>query len=665
MKICPECLERVDDEHEYCPDDGTELREIHARTEDPMEGRVLEEKWVLESRIGGGGMGNVYRAHQLSVDRTVAVKILRSDLSADDEHVERFFREANVASNISDPRCVTIYDFGQSSRDHVLYLAMEYLEGASLQEHIDGSPLTFRESVDVGIEICKALETLHDKGVVHRDLKPENVVLVDEIGEEVCLKLLDFGLAKVSSSDATPVTATGKVFGTPAFMSPEQAMGSEVDLSSDIYSLGCMLYEFVAGRTPFTGDASVSILLSHVNEVPLPIKAWAEVPAGFSKLLATMLEKDPRDRPDSVGAVRAQLESIRGRVTTGTAKAVPDPRNAPTEGPMSAEQRKQLGVVQTQKYEATEHGAGPAAGPPVNRAGDEEERELQKTKPFAAEASSSEERDSTEGGPGVSAAEEGAGESEISGEPRRPIPVIWTVAAVIVAVGLVWALLSERLAGDSRQVRPMADAATVAIGTVDASKGGAGLGADSGPTGDILGGEVGDGGSVEVGADVAGRDATIDVGDEAAEEQGVAEPSSAGERAVAETASGSGGASGGTSSGEDSEAEQEPTEEDPLLPVLTQSAATQIFRSKNRRVQACFERGLGTEGYEGGTVRLKLIVAGSGEVRSSSVIEETVGVDEVADCIVEEAGDWSFPPTSNGSAAILKHAYTYAFDDLD
>ncbi len=208
MKICPTCLGRFDEEA-FCPDDGTELRQIHTDSGDKMLGRVLDGRWLIEEKIGEGGMGAVYRGEQTSVGRPIAVKTLLGSLADTDEYVERFFREANVASTLNDPHCVTIYDFGQDAEDHALYLAMEYLEGRELSEFLRDEELTLREALTIGVQICSALAAAHGKNIVHRDLKPENIFLVDVPGGKIFVKVLDFGIAKILDSESSSVTRTG------------------------------------------------------------------------------------------------------------------------------------------------------------------------------------------------------------------------------------------------------------------------------------------------------------------------------------------------------------------------------------------------------------------------------------------------------------------------
>ncbi|MFB6372832.1 MAG: protein kinase, partial [Bradymonadaceae bacterium] len=625
--ICPECLERVDDQYDHCPDDGTELRDIHARDDDPMEGRILDEKWVLESRIGGGGMGTVYRAHQLSVDRTVAVKVLRSALVEDDDHVERFFREANVASNIHDSRCVTIYDFGQTADDHVLYLAMEYLEGRSLQHQIDHRMPTFEETLQIGIQICEALGVLHGNGVIHRDLKPENVYLIGEIGEDVFLKLLDFGLAKVAHSDATPVTATGEVFGTPTFMSPEQCMGSEVGFASDLYALGCMLYELVAGRTPFLGTSSVQILLGHVNRRPPPLTDQVDVPAEFEQLVDELLSKAPGDRPSSAEMVKQRLERILQDISAETAARAPPP-GSESEQMASPVAETLPGGAEGPKFETDEY------------AGEEGFDETQGGVGPVRDDSGSKDG-------GSSPTPQDGGEEEKPTAPQPDTPdrgrVRFVVAAVVFVLGLavMWTVMGPAEPG-SVESSPGGTGATAArrLGgsavpaTEDALRRGGYWAATSAS---ILPGSVGFGvGSL--GEAVAEAEPT----------EGATVPASTGTRSGSDGEDGEGGGAG-----------------DPTLPVLTQAAATQVFRSKSGQIKSCFEKAAGKPNFDGGNLRLRLVIEKAGGVEEASIASATVEEEVVKRCAIERAKTWSFPPPPDEGTAVLLHEYGFEWKTLE
>ncbi|MFB6265029.1 MAG: protein kinase [Bradymonadaceae bacterium] len=615
MKICPECLMRVGDEHEVCPDDGSDLREIHAREEDPIEGRIFDETWVVEKRIGGGGMGTVYRGHQLSVDRTVAIKVLRSSLCEDDEHVERFFREAQVASDIDDPRCVTIHDFGQAStQDRALYLAMEYLEGASLRERMRGDDLTLQETLAIGIEVCEALETLHDEQVVHRDLKPENIFLVDEIGEEIFVKLLDFGLAKALDSDQTPVTKSGDIFGTPDFMSPEQCMDEEVDHRADLYALGCILYQIISGRAPFARGARVETLLAHVNEEPSKLDGPAAIPASFEQAIMRALSKEPADRFQSASQFRQRLETIREDVWGDSSVELPvDAVSEPDE----------VGV------------GGDSPGETIPREG-QPTREYSEALDQTVPADLSDEAPTPAASPG---ADDEPGESPTEREVDREEhesanrlesrALAWVGAAVLAAtVGILW-LTADRGTSNRTGLRTAVSTVSARIQTAEESA--------ARRVYDVIDGT----------RRRANRRAQL-----------------IGQRAVAASA-----ALAAVKTLDKRSESADPTGATPrqggelqdVPGVLTRKTASRVFESKNPAVQRCLESSLGPDAGTSAVVELELTVTGGGEVSSVSV-RESRGRDADVDCVVDLAENWSFPPTPAGKPVRLVHRYAFSFE---
>lgn len=606
MKICPECLERVDDSYERCPDDGTELRTIHVRDEDPMEGRLLEDKWLLESRVGGGGMGTVYRAHQLSVDRTVAVKVLRSALCEDDEHVERFFREANIASNVEDPRCVTIHDFGQTEQDRVLYLAMEYLEGESLHERMNREPLTFGETLEVGIQMIRPLAVLHQRGIVHRDLKPENVCLVGDIGDEVCLKLLDFGLAKHTRSDETPVTATGEIFGTPTFMSPEQCMGAEIGPKSDLYAFGCLMYEMAAGRPPFEGSSSVETLLAHVNRRAPPLDD--HVPERFAEVVERLLAKDPTERPTSAEAVRQELEAIAADLDADVANRV---------GPA---EREDLARARTEGVDQTRKGVVPAP-----KSGDDEDVTLGSRDRDPESDAARPTREEKTGAPGVR--------------------LVVALLVVVAGSAAVWAFLERSARSPAETSRASAVVSAFADGFERSE-----------PVRGRIAREMAE--AVRQLEQFPGR-LTEGVGAfaERLEERAEAERETANRRAPTPEPS----AEDSKSSAREGETE----EGGAMLPILTETSATRVFRSKNPVIETCFEKAAGSPDFSGGSFRLRVVVDGSGEVEHTAIKSSTIDDERVHECATNRAADWTFSEPRERNTVVLVHQYTYELERMD
>lgn len=315
VKICPNCLQQWEDELGVCPEDGTELRRFDDQAT-RLEGKTLDERWLIEKKIGEGGMGEVYRGRQVSVDREIAVKVLRPAMASNEEYVNRFFREANLASNINHPNFITIYDFGQARNLHILYLAMELLQGVDLAARMKEGSLALDHILEIGTQICAALVAAHDANIVHRDLKPENVFLIDTPGGEIHLKVLDFGIAKELGNTST-VTKTGQIFGTPEYMSPEQCQGGgDIDGRSDLYSLGCILYELLTGVSPFHRDSIIQTLLAQVSDDFVPLReSGVSIPPTTMMIVEKLLRKMPEDRYENAlvarEALQRELERIR------------------------------------------------------------------------------------------------------------------------------------------------------------------------------------------------------------------------------------------------------------------------------------------------------------------------------------------------------------------
>ncbi len=334
IKVCPTCDQKYPEDEEFCGKDGTRLEELKDETVDPLLGKALDGRWVIQERIGEGGMGSVYLASQRSVDRQVAIKTLRPELCNSREFVDRFFREARVASTISHPHCVTILDFGQTD-DGTLYLAMEYLEGMPLADRLRHPDLSVREILQICMQISSALAAAHQQNIIHRDLKPDNVFLLSISDGSTFIKVLDFGIAKVLDAEKD-MTKTGQVFGTPEYMSPEQCRGDKLDGRSDLYSLGCILYRMLSGHPPFESDTPMAVLVSHASENPPHINEViqrGDIPDQLTDLCMRLLAKQPDDRPADAQAVRAELEAMMGHTTSGSTPAVRGPASQDESAP--------------------------------------------------------------------------------------------------------------------------------------------------------------------------------------------------------------------------------------------------------------------------------------------------------------------------------------------
>jgi len=277
--------------------------------------RVLNGRYEVESRLGEGGMAKVFAGTDRLLGRKVAVKVLSSQYAQDKTFVERFRREAQAAAGLNHPNVVSVFDTG--SDDGVHYIVMEHVEGRTLA-HIIGEEgaLPPARAVEIAVDVCRALSSAHEKGMVHRDVKPGNMLLTPDGG----VKVADFGIARVASGE--PLTVTGSVMGTASYLSPEQARGGSIDARSDIYSLGCVLYEMLTGKTPFAGDSLVSIAYKHVEEEPTaPSLVNPAVPAGLSAVVTKAMAKDPADRYQSADEMAGELREA--SADAAPAKAVP------------------------------------------------------------------------------------------------------------------------------------------------------------------------------------------------------------------------------------------------------------------------------------------------------------------------------------------------------
>ena len=271
---------------------------------DPFIGReILNRSFRILEKIGTGGMGSVYRANQTAMNRLVAVKILHPKLANRKDLVSRFRREAKAMSHLSHPNTVKVLLYGELE-DGSLYIVMEHLEGKNLNQTVRSEgPLTVERALPILVQVCGALEEAHRAGIVHRDLKPENIFLCNQGGLRDFPKVLDFGLAKVTEREMRPgsiiLTQEGMVFGTPEFMSPEQAQGRSLTPASDIYSLAVILYELLTGKLPFDARSPVEFLQLHVTARPIPLSdrvPGKTFPPGLGQAIAKALMKKPEDR---------------------------------------------------------------------------------------------------------------------------------------------------------------------------------------------------------------------------------------------------------------------------------------------------------------------------------------------------------------------------------
>jgi serine/threonine-protein kinase len=272
-------------------------------------GTVMDGRYRIEQRIGEGGMGLVYRATHVVLKKPFALKVIRGDRAADDNVVQRFVREARAASGIGHPNIVNINDFG-TTEDGSLYLAMEFLDGVTLSEAMQSGPIPYARALEIFIQIAGALEAAHAQGIVHRDLKPENIMVMRAGKQHEFVKVLDFGIAKVKNA-AAKITHTGLVFGTPHYMSPEQAAGQPVDHRSDIYSLGVIMYQVLAGALPFAAESLMALMTKHMFEpAPSLRESGHAVPATLDAIVGRCLQKKPELRHASMRELESDLRRV-------------------------------------------------------------------------------------------------------------------------------------------------------------------------------------------------------------------------------------------------------------------------------------------------------------------------------------------------------------------
>jgi serine/threonine protein kinase len=296
-----------------------------------QSGQMLGPYRII-TQIGKGGMANVYKAYQPSVDRYVAIKVLPSQLAESQEFATRFHQEARIIAKLEHPHILPVFDYGES--DGVAYFVMRYLEAGTLRDKMEaGRPLPLNDIDRIFTQLAEALSYAHSFGIIHRDLKPANA-LIDSHGN---IFLTDFGIAKLMESASPRLTQTDAIMGTPAYISPEQAQSQPVDQRSDIYSLGIILYEMVTGRVPFVADTPLAVLFKHISDpLPLPSLVKPDIPPSIEKVILKALAKDPKDRfstaDEFVAAWKRALEEKE------TIQRVPETTSTPTKYTVPSEQ---------------------------------------------------------------------------------------------------------------------------------------------------------------------------------------------------------------------------------------------------------------------------------------------------------------------------------------
>ncbi len=322
-----------------------------------LVGTVLAGRYRIDKLIGTGGMGAVYCAEHVHMRKAVAIKVLHKEMTFLPEIVARFEREAVAAARIEHPHVAAATDFGRLD-DGSFYLVLEYVEGRSLRQLLKSdAPLDPSRALHITRQIAEALDAAHTAGIVHRDLKPENVMLVSREGDPDFVKVLDFGIAKVTLEDTQnqpQLTQVGSVFGTPEYMSPEQAAGQTVDARADLYTLGILLYEMLSGATPFSADDLLVVLTRQMTEAPPPLSQ--EIPGGVRQVVSELLVKDPLQRTPSAAELVRRIDEL----------GEPVPQRGPpsfASSPFIAPPPSYPGVSPTMDDEAVSSGGFPAALP--------------------------------------------------------------------------------------------------------------------------------------------------------------------------------------------------------------------------------------------------------------------------------------------------------------
>lgn len=306
-----------------------EMDSIPAPAGDPMIGKLVDDKYLIEALLGEGGMGHVYRARHMLMGKMFAIKLIHAELAHVDEIAKRFQREARSSSLLTHPNCISVTDFGEfgDPPNRQLFLAMELLEGEELDQLLNREKsIPPQKTVAIVSQVLKGLGHAHEQGVIHRDLKPENIFLtLQETGDEL-VKILDFGIAKMAdgTGESDNLTKTGVVFGTPKYLSPEQALGDKIDHRSDLYAVGVILFEMLTGQPPFVGKTAMDVMSAHLTVPPPKITDFGPFPKELQNIILKAMAKKPDDRFSDAGEFLAALEAVRVKDTSEVTVVLPN-----------------------------------------------------------------------------------------------------------------------------------------------------------------------------------------------------------------------------------------------------------------------------------------------------------------------------------------------------
>lgn len=303
--VCLQCNQQFPHDLEICPDDGKALTRLK---EDSLVGTVFAGRYEITDLLGSGNMSSVYKAKHNVLGKTFAVKLMHSHLATNTIAVKRFQQEARAVSLLAHPNLIAVHDFGFST-DGEPYLVMDLIEGVSLDTLLVDKGLDQNRALNLCLQICSGMAHAHQKDIIHRDLKPSNIMICKDAEQAEQIKIIDFGLAKGIGSDCNQnLTQSGEVFGSPNYMSPEQCLGDPLDERSDVYALGCIIYECLTGYPPFDGDTIVDTLRMHIADAPPPLPRELSIPGWLEAEISRCLEKDPAARPATAGELYDYLQ---------------------------------------------------------------------------------------------------------------------------------------------------------------------------------------------------------------------------------------------------------------------------------------------------------------------------------------------------------------------